>query len=127
MDKQDVLEIVKDRLEANKRCLVGAQEKRYTETKAYFEKLIYEDETILSLLEERLTEEHKIEYIVVRSFGPSIKNGTIDLENLLDDGWEFVTASDYVPGEKRGAEEFSGYIEYILSREVKSDDEERSS
>jgi hypothetical protein len=113
MTKQDVLEIVKARLEANKRCLAGVK------TNGYFEKLIYEDETILSLLEERLTEKPKIEYIAVRSFGPSITNGTVDLENLLEDGWEFVNASDYVPGEKRGATEFAGYIEYILRREVK--------
>lgn len=119
MDKQDVLEIVKARRAANERCLASAKMNRDFEARTHFEKLIFEDETMLSLLEEKLTQEHKTEYKIVRSFGPSIKGGAIDLENLLEDGWEFVNASDFVPGEKHGAQEFSGYIEYILRREVK--------
>lgn len=119
MDKQDALEIVKARLEANKRCLESARINGDFEARTHFEKLIFEDETMLSLLEEKLEEEHKTEYKIVRSFGPAIKGGAIDLENLLEDGWEFVNASDFVPGEKHGTDTFSGYIEYILRREVR--------
>jgi len=119
MDKSDVLEIVKARIEENKRGYEKAVVYSDTAAKVLYKSIILENEILLNTLEEKLTEQPKTKYkyIAVRSFGPSIKTGTQDLENLLEDGWEFVNASEYVPSEKRGAEEFSGYIEYILRRE----------
>lgn len=56
----------------------------------------------------------KVEYKVVRSYNPACNTSYRDLEKAFEDGWQFVRASDYV--EKNGG--CSGYIEYILIKEV---------
>ena len=57
----------------------------------------------------------KYEYMVVRSYGPECCcRGQGDLEEAFEDGYEYVHSSDFIEG-KSGK---SGYIEYILRREV---------
>ena len=53
-------------------------------------------------------------YKVVRSYGPDSMGKTNELQSAFDIGYEFVRASEYV----EGVNGKSGYIEYILKREV---------
>lgn len=64
---------------------------------------------------EQLTETKKeVRYKVVRSYNPTSSDSKKYLENAFEDGWEFVRASEYVPATRCS----SGYIEYILKKEV---------
>ena len=54
-------------------------------------------------------------YKVVRSYGPGSQGREEDLTKAFNEGWEFVRASDYVVSTHSGK---SGYIEYILKKEV---------
>ena len=58
-------------------------------------------------------------YKAVRSYGPNSVAKKVDLDKALDDGYEFVRASEYVNGECNGA----GYIEYILRKQIQEDKE----
>lgn len=53
-------------------------------------------------------------YKVVRSYGPCSEGKSKELQSAFDIGYEFVRASEYIPGEHTKA----GYIEYILRIEV---------
>ena len=57
----------------------------------------------------------KIEYKVVRSYGPNSTSQTILLDKAFEEGYQFVRASEYIEGE----DDKAGYIEYILCKEVK--------
>ena len=58
------------------------------------------------------------QYKVVRSY----QRGTTqldDLNNALENAWEFVRASEFIPEMKSRGVIYIGYIEYILKREVR--------
>lgn len=57
-------------------------------------------------------QEPKYKYKVVRTYRESTKAKANNLQASLDDGWEVVRASEYVPGDAR----YSGYLEYILRK-----------
>ena len=73
-----------------------------------FPPVIYPPEDILAV------KQKKVKYKVVRSYNPACMTSYSDLEKAFEDGWQFVRASDYV--EKNAG--CSGYIEYILCKEV---------
>lgn len=54
----------------------------------------------------------KIEYKVVRSYGPNSIAQAKNLVAAFEEGYQFVRASEYIEGEQDKA----GYIEYILRR-----------
>ena len=56
-------------------------------------------------------------YKVVRSYTPDSEGSSTKLEQAFNDGWEFVRASEFIPPTKYK----SGYIEYILKKEVPYD------
>lgn len=56
----------------------------------------------------------KYKYKVVRSYGPDSMGKSTALQSAFDIGYEFVRASEYIEGESTK----SGYIEYILRKEV---------
>lgn len=55
----------------------------------------------------------EVRYKVVRSYNQISRGGTKNLVDAFADGWEFVGASEYVSRDSH-----SGYIEYILRKEV---------
>lgn len=63
-----------------------------------------------------------MKYKVVRSFD----YGCEDLQNLFDDGWKFLRASEYIPPEvtHNGGIRRYGYIEYILFKNEENKKEE---
>ena len=58
----------------------------------------------------------KVEYKVVRSYGPNSIAQTKNLVEAFEEGYQFVRASEYIEGERDKA----GYIEYILKREIRT-------
>ncbi len=54
---------------------------------------------------------------VVRSYGPASDKCGKELIEAFADGWKFERASEYIPS--HGG--YSGYIEYILYKEVIAD------
>jgi len=55
------------------------------------------------------------EYREVRSYCPDSKSSDRDLKEYLQNGYEFVRASEFIPSQGGKA----GYIEYILKRKKK--------
>ena len=55
------------------------------------------------------------EYKVVRTY---IDN-TSHLEKAFENGFEFVTASEFIKGEFVNGDRYKGYVEYILRRRLK--------
>lgn len=87
----------------------------YWKTKSIAE---LEDWLIMSLKEMLETPvSTRKKYCVVRSYGSASYGKAIELEEAFKDGWQFVRASDYTPD----YEDKSGYIEYILVREVENE------
>ena len=50
--KEDISRVLLDRISANESCLSNARERRYDEGEQHFNKLVFEDEQIASLIEE---------------------------------------------------------------------------
>lgn len=61
----------------------------------------------------------EVRYSVERSYSPGNGDGTRLLSKLFDDGWEFVSRSEFIPN--RGG--YLGYFEYILKKEVEVEDD----
>lgn len=63
------------------------------------------------------------EFKVIRSYERG--TGTNELQELFDSGWQLERASEYIPprigkNNRCITKEYYGYIEYILSRPIKS-------
>ena len=70
---------------------------------------------------EHLSEKPKkeVRYCVERSYSPGHGDGTRQVSKLFDNGWEFVSRSEFVPN--HGG--YLGYFEYILKKEVEVEDD----
>lgn len=51
ISKEDISRVLLERTGANKSCLSNARERRYDEGEQYFQKLVFEDEQITSLID----------------------------------------------------------------------------